>query len=123
MENLAELGWVGFGLIVALVLATLGIGVGRSINAPPAARIRIATATAAAAAFAAGAALDWIWEIAALPALFMLLAAVIAIDSEPDEAGSIPRGGARGSGTPSAVTSASTRRRQSAPRSRSSPWP
>ena len=90
MENLAELGWVGFGLIVALVLATLGIGVGRSINAPPAARTRIATATAAAAAFAAGAALDWIWEIAALPALFMLLAAVIAIDSEPDEAGSIP---------------------------------
>ena len=88
MENLAELGWVGFGLIVALVLATLGIGVGRSINAPPAARTRIATATAAAAAFAAGAALDWIWEIAALPALFMLLAAVIAIDSEPDEAGS-----------------------------------
>ena len=89
MENLAELGWIGFGLIVALVLATLGIGIARSINAPPAARIRIATATAAATAFAAGAALDWIWEIAALPALFMLLAAVIAMDTEPDEVGSI----------------------------------
>ncbi|HUT76112.1 MAG TPA: O-antigen ligase family protein, partial [Polyangia bacterium] len=89
MENLAELGWIGFGLIVALVLATLGIGIARSISAPPAARIRIATATAAATAFAAGAALDWIWEIAALPALFMLLAAVLATDTEPDEVGSI----------------------------------
>ena len=89
MENLAELGWVGFGLIVSLVLATLGIGIARSINAPPAARVRIATATAAAAAFAAGAGLDWIWEIAALPALFMLLAAVIAVDTEHDEADSI----------------------------------
>ena len=90
IENLAELGWIGFGLIVSLVLATLGIGIARSINAPPATRIRIATATAAAAAFTAGAALDWIWEIAALPALFMLLAAVIAVDSEPDEAAAIP---------------------------------
>ena len=89
IENLAELGWIGFALIVSLVLATLAIGVGRSINAPPAARARIATATAAAAAFAAGAGLDWIWEIAALPALFMLLAAVIAVDTEGEEADSI----------------------------------
>ena len=89
IENLAELGWIGFGLIVSLVLATLAIGIGRSINAPLAARTRIATATAAAAAFAAGAGLDWIWEIAALPALFMLLAAVIAVDTEGEEPNSI----------------------------------
>ncbi len=89
MENLAELGWIGFGLIVALVLATLGIGLYSSLRASPAARLRIATATAAAAGFAAGAAPDWIGEIAALPSLFLLLAAVIAMDTEPDEVDSI----------------------------------
>lgn len=94
-ESFAELGYPGFALIVALVAATLGIGVWRSLRAGPGARLRIATATAAASGFAAGAALDWIWEIAALPAIFMLLAAVIATDREEDPLAPQTRSGRR----------------------------
>ncbi len=83
-ESFAELGYPGFVLIVALVGATLGIGVWRSLRAGPEARVRIAIATAGAAGFAAGAMLDWLWEIAALPAIFLLLAAVIATDRDTD---------------------------------------
>lgn len=86
MENLAELGIVGFLLIVGLVGAALIVGAVRSIGAAPPARTRIAAATAATAAFAAGAALDWIWEIAALPAIFLLLLSVMATDRERDPA-------------------------------------
>ncbi len=87
LQAYAELGIPGITLIVAFVLVTLGIGVWRSLRAGPAARLRIATATAAACGFAAGAALDWIWLIAALPAVFMLLAAVIATDRDDDPLG------------------------------------
>lgn len=86
LENLAELGIVGFLLIVGLVGATLIVGLVRSRGAALLARTRIAAATAAAAAFAVGAALDWIWEIAALPAVFLLLVAVIATDRDRDPA-------------------------------------
>lgn len=83
-ESYAELGYPGIALIVLFIGATLGIGVWRSLRADPEARVRIATATAGATGFAAGAALDWIWEIGVLPAIFMLLAAVIATDREVD---------------------------------------
>ena len=84
LQAYAELGYIGIALIVAFVLTTLGAGAWRSLRAGPAARLRIATATAGAAGFAAGAALDWIWQLAALPAIFMLLAAVIATDRGAD---------------------------------------
>lgn len=76
MENLAELGVIGLLLIAGFVLAVLGIGAARSLRAPPEQRLPIAAATAGAAGFAMAAALDWVWEIAALAVAFMLLAAV-----------------------------------------------
>ena len=54
----------------------LGIGAVRSLRAPPGERLVLAAATAGAAGFAMAAALDWVWELAALPVAFMLLAAV-----------------------------------------------
>ncbi len=88
-ESLGELGIVGFVLIAGFVLAVLGIGAVRAIGAAPPARLRIAAATAGAAGFAIAAALDWVWEIAALPAIFILLAAVIATDRDTDPADQI----------------------------------
>jgi hypothetical protein len=76
LENLAELGVVGLLLIGGFVLAVLGIGTVRSLRAPPERRMAIATATAGAAGFAMAAALDWVWQLGALAAAFMLLAAV-----------------------------------------------
>ena len=85
-ENLGELGIVGFALITAFVLTALGLGVARAIGATSSARLRIAAATAGAVGFALAAALDWVWEIAALPAVFILLAVVIATDRDEDPA-------------------------------------
>lgn len=76
LENLGELGLVGFLLITGFVLFVLAMGVVRSLLAPEEKRIVLAAATAGAAGFATGAAFDWTWEIAALPVAFMLLAAV-----------------------------------------------
>jgi len=86
-ETLGELGIVGFALIAALVLGALGVGCVRALRAPPAVRLPLAAATAAAGAFAAAAALDWIWELAALPVIFFLLVAVIAGGPATDGAG------------------------------------
>ena len=76
LENLAELGIVGFLLIGGFVLAVLGIGAARSLRAPPEQRLLLAAATAGATGFAMAAALDWVWQLAALSVAFMLLAAV-----------------------------------------------
>lgn len=76
LENLAELGIPGLLLIAGFVLAVLGIGTARSLRAPPGERLPLAAATACAAGFAMAAALDWVWQLGALPVAFMLLAAV-----------------------------------------------
>jgi hypothetical protein len=76
LENLAELGIPGLVLIGGFVLAVLGIGAARAMRAPPEERLLIAAATAGAAGFAMAAALDWVWQLAALSVAFVLLAAV-----------------------------------------------
>jgi O-antigen ligase len=76
LENLAELGIPGLLLIGGFVFAVLGIGAARAMRAPPEERLLLAAATAGAAGFAMAAALDWVWQLGALSAAFMLLAAV-----------------------------------------------
>jgi hypothetical protein len=76
LENLAELGIPGLLLIGGFVFAVLGIGAARALRAPPEERLLLAAATAGAAGFAMAAALDWVWQLAALSVAFMLLAAV-----------------------------------------------
>jgi hypothetical protein len=76
LESLAELGIPGLVLIGGFVLAVLGIGAVRALQAPPKRRLPLAAATAGASGFATAAALDWVWQLAALAVAFMLLAAI-----------------------------------------------
>jgi hypothetical protein len=77
IETLAELGIIGFILVVGLVLAILGIGTVRALRAPPELRLGLAAATAGAFAFAVATGVDYIWEIGVMPMAFSLLAAVM----------------------------------------------
>jgi hypothetical protein len=77
IETLGELGVVGLVLIGGFSLAVLGIGTARVLRAPPELRLAIAAATAGCAAFAATAMVDWTWELAVLPGVFLALAAVV----------------------------------------------
>ena len=92
-ETFAELGAVGLILIVSFVVGVIAVGVARARGAPPGARAALAGATSAAIVFAAAAAVDWAWELAVLPAIFMVLAAVIVFAGRDDglEAGAEPR--------------------------------
>lgn len=76
-ETLGEMGVVGFALIAALVFGVVAVGAWRVVTAPVASRPWLAAATAAAAAFAGAAAIDWAWELAVLPVVFLLLAAAV----------------------------------------------
>jgi tetratricopeptide (TPR) repeat protein len=96
MESFAELGLVGLGLTLALVLGTLGIGAYRAFRAEEPLRTRIAAATAAAAAVGAAAQFDWRGEIPAVPAIFLMLVVVITTDREHDPVASITARRVRG---------------------------
>jgi len=79
LETLAELGIIGFVLIVGFVGFVLVAGTVRAFRldkSEPMAGL-LAAATAGAVAFAIAAALDWAWELTVLPVCFLLLAAVI----------------------------------------------
>jgi hypothetical protein len=76
IETLAELGPVGFLLIVGFITGILVVGVGRSRQVGEA-RPWLVACCAASAAFAAAASIDWVWEVAVIPVVFLLLAAAI----------------------------------------------
>jgi hypothetical protein len=76
METLAELGVVGLALVLGFLAFVLAAGV------QAARRVRYhapagAAATAALAAFATSAALDWIWQVPAVPVAFLVLAGAL----------------------------------------------
>ncbi len=76
-ETLAETGIVGFALLAGLLSFLLGAAVTRSLRAPPGLRLWIAAAAAGMAAFLTSAALEWVWELAAVAVVALLLGAVI----------------------------------------------
>jgi O-Antigen ligase len=78
LETLGELGVVGLALVLGLVGSAFALGVRRTLAAAEETRSLLAGAVAACAAFAAAAAVDWVWELAVLPAAFFLLLAAIA---------------------------------------------
>jgi tetratricopeptide (TPR) repeat protein len=88
LEMLAELGPFGFLLVVGFIAAVLIAGAIRTFRARDEDRSILAAAVAGCVAFAAAAAVDWIWELAALGAVFMLLAAVVVADERSGRAAS-----------------------------------
>src|SRR5204862_4927479 len=77
LETFAELGIVGLALILVFVLTPLVAGARRALRSTGDARARLAATTAACAAFAVAAGIDWAWQLAVIPAAFLLLAGAI----------------------------------------------
>jgi hypothetical protein len=75
-ETLAELGPLGLLLVGAFVAIVLARGALRAFSAPSAERPALAAAVAACFGFAAAGAVDWVWELGALPVAFLFLAAM-----------------------------------------------
>ena len=76
-ETLAETGIVGLALLGGLLAFLLVAAIVRSLRAPPELRIGIAAAVGGLAAFLTSAAFEWVWEMAAIACVVMLLGAVI----------------------------------------------
>ena len=98
-ETLAETGIIGFALLGGLLALMLIAAVTRSLRARPALRIRIAAAVGALASFMTSAAFEWVWEVAAIACVVMLLGAVIIAgrdDGAPAEEARADTGRERG---------------------------
>jgi len=98
LETLAESGVIGFALLIGVFVLLLGTAVVRSLRAPPAVRVWIAAAVGGLAAFMTSAALEWVWEMAAIACAVLLLGAVIlagrgdeAVDDAPRRRSPVPR--------------------------------
>jgi hypothetical protein len=74
-ETLAELGIPGLLVIMVIVTGAVGVGIWRTFYGPEPFRPWAAAATAACLTFAVSAGVDWAWEQAVLPLIFLLLAA------------------------------------------------
>lgn len=89
LETFAELGMVGLASLLAFIAAVLFAGIRRTLLADGAERRLRAGAVGLLAGFAAAAGVDWMWELGALPAAFMLIAAAACLpwgvetESEP----------------------------------------
>lgn len=76
-QTLSELGLVGFLLVVGMVIFLLYTGFQTWRHARGAARELYAVLLAAALAFAVGAGIDWIWDIAAVGAIFFIAGGIL----------------------------------------------
>jgi hypothetical protein len=77
LEALAELGIIGFALIVGFLLSVLVLGARMYRKASIRRKTQVAAALAGCAAFCLGAAYDWLWQLAVVPIAFLLLASVL----------------------------------------------
>lgn len=77
-QTLAETGYVGLVLLAALFLLALGTGVVRALGTRDREhRAALAGATAALATFTVVASVEWAWQMAVLPAVVLVLLAVL----------------------------------------------
>lgn len=77
LETLGELGVIGFLLVVGFLGVVLAGGAIRALDAVPQRRAQMAAALGGCLAFCVAAAFDWVWELAAIPIAFLLLASVL----------------------------------------------
>ena len=83
-ETLAETGIVGLLLLGGLLAFLLGTAVVRSLRASVTLRTWIAAAVAGFATFLTSAAFEWVWEMAAIGCVVMLLGALILCGRDDD---------------------------------------
>lgn len=76
-ETLAETGIVGLALLGGLLLWLAATAVRRALRECPELRVWLAAAGGGLAAFLASAALEWVWQLAAIAAAALVLGAVI----------------------------------------------
>ena len=84
LETAAELGAIGLLILTVFFAWVIGLGARRAFSATPEARPWFAAATAACFAFVVAASSDWVWEVAAIPVVFMLLAGAILAARDDD---------------------------------------
>lgn len=77
LETLAETGVLGLALLVSFVVVVLGAAARLCVRSTYEARVRAAGVIGALIAFLVAASSDWIWQVPALPAAFLLLAAAV----------------------------------------------
>lgn len=75
LETLGELGVVGIELLLTLVILALFAAISRTRAVAGAERTALAAATAGCVVFVLWAGIDWLWQVAVLPAAFLLLLA------------------------------------------------
>jgi tetratricopeptide (TPR) repeat protein len=86
-ETLAETGIVGIALLGGLLMWFVGVAARRAFTEPQSLRLWLAGATASLAVFVFSAALEWVWQLAAIASATLILGAVIVAGrGEPVEA-------------------------------------
>jgi hypothetical protein len=77
LETLAETGIVGLALLGGLLLWFVAVAILRALSEPPPVRLWLAGVAAAFAVFLFSAAVEWVWQLAAIAATALILGAVI----------------------------------------------
>jgi hypothetical protein len=94
LESLAELGIVGFMLIAGFSGVILVSGCTRTFASNGSVRTGLAAATAGCVGFVAAATVDWMWELAVMPVIFLSLAGIVAASgARPRDARDVSRFG------------------------------
>ncbi|MCA1690571.1 MAG: O-antigen ligase family protein, partial [Actinobacteria bacterium] len=91
-ETAAEVGFVGLGLLVLALGLLVGRGVARVRGADPERRLVLAAVVGGCVAFFVSAGVDWVWQLPAVVAAFLVLGA-IALGPAGGAAGTAGRSG------------------------------
>jgi hypothetical protein len=92
LEALGDLGIVGLALLVGFFGWILVAGGRRCLESARQRRTQLAAALAGCVAFCLGVGYDWLWQIAVLPIVFLLLASVLVSAGEHSRRRSVPLG-------------------------------
>jgi hypothetical protein len=85
LETWGELGAVGLLLLFGFLATILGVGLSRTLGAVRRQRAQLAAGLAGCSAFCVAAAFDWVWELAVIPVVFLLLASVVVTAGDTEE--------------------------------------
>jgi O-antigen ligase len=82
-ETLAEVGLVGLALLLGFLALVIGAAIRATVRARYEQRTRAAAVAATLVGFALAAGVDWVWQMPALPAVFLLLGAAVLVRRVP----------------------------------------